>query len=61
MTASMRCALAAILAMTPVAPVVAQEPITARVDRVFAAYDRRDSPGCALAVYRAGEIVYSRG
>src|SRR5215216_1869710 len=32
-----------------------------RVDRVFAAYDRPDSPGCALGVYQDGRIAYSRG
>ena len=32
-----------------------------QVDRVFAAYDRTDSPGCALGVYRDGEIGYARG
>ena len=31
------------------------------VDKVFAAYDKGDSPGCALAVYRNGEIAYARG
>jgi CubicO group peptidase (beta-lactamase class C family) len=28
---------------------------------VFAEYDRTSSPGCALAIYRNGEIAYSRG
>ena len=32
-----------------------------RVDAVFAAYEKGDSPGCALAVYRNGEIAYARG
>lgn len=34
---------------------------TARVDALFAAYDRDDSPGCALGVYRDGAIAYARG
>ena len=33
----------------------------ARVDQVFAQWDKPDSPGCALAVIRDGEIVYERG
>ena len=33
----------------------------ARVDSVFKAYDRTDSPGCALGLYRDGRIVYARG
>ena len=35
--------------------------ITEQVDQVFAAWDKPDSPGCALAVMRDGEIVYKRG
>ena len=35
--------------------------ITQRVDRIFTTWDRPDSPGCALAVIRDGEIVYKRG
>jgi CubicO group peptidase (beta-lactamase class C family) len=31
------------------------------IDAIFAEWDRDDSPGCALAVVRDGEIVYSRG
>lgn len=31
------------------------------VDRVFASYDRPDSPGCAMAVYRNGSIAYAHG
>ena len=34
---------------------------TEQLDLLFAAWDRPDSPGCALAVYREGEIVYQRG
>lgn len=32
-----------------------------RVDKVFAEWDRADSPGCALGVYRGGQVVYKRG
>ncbi len=35
--------------------------ITARVDKNFAQYDKPDSPGCALAVIKGGQIVYKRG
>ncbi len=34
---------------------------TARVDSVFRAFDRTDSPGCALGVYQDGAIKYARG
>ncbi|MGH7568308.1 MAG: serine hydrolase domain-containing protein [Gemmatimonadales bacterium] len=42
-------------------PLPAQDSLTARVDRLFEAWDRPASPGCALAVIRAGRIVYQRG
>jgi CubicO group peptidase (beta-lactamase class C family) len=32
-----------------------------RTDQLFAEWDKPDSPGCALAVIREGEIVYKRG
>lgn len=34
---------------------------TARVDSLFAQYDRADSPGCAVGIYRDGQIAYARG
>lgn len=35
--------------------------IAKQVDKVFAKWDRADSPGCALGVYQGGQIVYKRG
>jgi CubicO group peptidase (beta-lactamase class C family) len=35
--------------------------ISAKVDAIFADYDKPDSPGCALGVIRDGRIIYSRG
>lgn len=32
-----------------------------QVDKVFAKWDRTDSPGCALGVYRGGQLVYKHG
>ena len=32
-----------------------------RVDRIFAQWDRADSPGCALGVIQNGKFVYQRG
>ena len=34
---------------------------TSKVDRLFAQWDREDSPGCALAVVKDGKIVYKKG
>jgi CubicO group peptidase (beta-lactamase class C family) len=35
--------------------------IQRKVDQVFAAYDKPDSPGCALGVVRDGNFIYKRG
>src|SRR5262249_29886083 len=34
---------------------------TEKVDRIFAAWDEESCPGCALGIYRDGEMVYERG
>jgi len=51
-------ALSCLLAGTAFA--AAQPPVPA-VDELFSAYDRTDSPGCALGVIRDGEFTYRRG
>ncbi|MEK6323659.1 MAG: serine hydrolase [Acidobacteriota bacterium] len=38
-----------------------KDPLSDRVDRVFAQWDKPDSPGCALAVIKDGQITYKRG
>jgi CubicO group peptidase (beta-lactamase class C family) len=35
--------------------------VAKQVDKVFAKWDKPDSPGCALGVYKDGQIVYKRG
>ena len=35
--------------------------VAKQVDTVFTKWNRSDSPGCALGVYRGGQIVYKRG
>ncbi|HSI47355.1 MAG TPA: serine hydrolase domain-containing protein, partial [Ideonella sp.] len=39
----------------------AADPTPAAIDRLFATWDKPDSPGVALAVVRDGKIAYSRG
>jgi CubicO group peptidase (beta-lactamase class C family) len=34
---------------------------SARMDPLFAEWDKRDSPGCALAIVQDGQIAYARG
>ncbi len=38
-----------------------EESVFAHVDKIFAEWDRTDSPGCALGVIRDGSLVSSRG
>ncbi len=39
----------------------ARDNLALRTDSVFRAFDRTDSPGCALGVYQNGAIRYARG
>ena len=32
-----------------------------KVDKLFAQWDKPDSPGCALGVIKGGKLVYKRG
>lgn len=37
------------------------ESLEAKVDQLFAQWDRPDAPGCALAVIEDGQLIYKRG
>src|SRR5262245_24981579 len=39
----------------------APNPNNAKVDKLFAQWDRRDSPGAAIVVVRDGAVVYQHG
>jgi CubicO group peptidase (beta-lactamase class C family) len=39
----------------------ADTSVAARTDRIFAQWDRSDSPGCAVGVFRDGRIAHARG
>lgn len=63
-----RYALAPILAAALATTVAAQPPrvgadssVHGRVDAVFAQWNRTDSPGCTVGVYRNGAVEYARG
>ncbi|HEY3203571.1 MAG TPA: serine hydrolase domain-containing protein [Thermoanaerobaculia bacterium] len=52
----------ALACLSAALPAASDAPDTkARVDAVFKDFDRSDSPGCALGVYREGKILYARG
>ncbi len=56
------CTLA-LATLTAAAPLTAaaQGAFAPRVDSIFAPYARPGSPGCAVGVFRSGQIAYSRG
>ena len=56
-------ALIALAAAQPVSTAPAAQSAQWRdsVDKVFAAWDTRQSPGCALGIYKDGRIAYERG
>jgi CubicO group peptidase (beta-lactamase class C family) len=64
-------ALLITLLIAPVAscgPVFGDEPpanlpadFTARVDGLFAKWNRRDTPGCAVGIVHRGQVIYSKG
>lgn len=56
-----RAAALVLALLLPSLPAVAADPSAEKVDAVFAAFAKPESPGCALAVYRAGTIAYSKG
>ena len=64
-----RYAIASMLAAALTAPQVRAQPPRVgvdssphgRVDAIFAQWNRTDSPGCAVGVYRGGVIEYARG
>ncbi|HSH89366.1 MAG TPA: hypothetical protein VK996_05245, partial [Ramlibacter sp.] len=39
----------------------AGEPTPADIDKIFAAWNKPDTPGVSLAVVRDGKIIYGRG
>ena len=40
---------------------LAADETTAKVDKIFARWDRTTTPGAALAVIKDGQIIYERG
>jgi CubicO group peptidase (beta-lactamase class C family) len=52
-------ALLVLAAASPALP--AADETTAKVDKLFASWDKTTSPGAALAVIKDGKIVYERG
>jgi len=53
-------AFALALRVPAAAPLQAQSA-TSRVDSIFATFDKRDTPGCAVAVVDSGRTVFSKG
>lgn len=49
------CLVATAPAQTP------EDPLTKKVDQLFATWDKPDSPGAAIAVIKDGAVVYKHG
>src|SRR5258706_12568237 len=47
--------------LAPAQAPVGEYSARSRIDAIFAPFDRTDAPGCIVAVYRAGEILYTGG
>ncbi len=45
----------------PAARTLLPDSLARTIDTVFAKFDRTDSPGCALGIYRNDQMVYARG
>ena len=60
-TAGVVVGMAGVLALASLAVVSAQGHVEARVDQVFARWDRPDTPGCAVSVMQDGRLVYAHG
>jgi CubicO group peptidase (beta-lactamase class C family) len=60
-----RAAVASVLVAALVAVTASarsdEDALQHQVDQIFAAYDKADSPGCALGVIRDGNFIYKRG
>ena len=54
-------AVTLLIASMPVQAQTLPPDVAGKVDAVFAKWNRTDSPGCALGVYRDGKIVYKHG
>ncbi|MFN0110727.1 MAG: serine hydrolase [Blastocatellia bacterium] len=61
----MRCfkavAVFVLLLALPVAGLSQSDGTAAKVDAIFANFDKPGSPGCALGVIKDGKLIYSRG
>ncbi|MCL4522953.1 MAG: beta-lactamase family protein, partial [Acidobacteria bacterium] len=51
----------AVLTFSSASLAFAQSAPSPAVDAIFSAYDKPDSPGCALGVVRDGKLAYTRG
>jgi CubicO group peptidase (beta-lactamase class C family) len=52
--------LVVLLMLSAIGTIFAEDK-TERVDKIFAFWDKPESPGCALAIVKDGEIIYKRG
>src|SRR5262245_24102513 len=59
---SMAIAVALLIAtLAQTSPTSSPNQLNEKVDKLFAQWDKPDSPGCALGVIKDGKFVYKRG
>ena len=60
-----RCSLAVVVlccCLVTIAPAQnGDDPLTKKVDQLFATWDKPESPGAAIAVIKDGAVIYKRG
>ncbi len=55
------CVVSWFMARELPAQLIDSKPLESAIDAVFASYDNDQTPGCAVAVYRDGEIAFAKG
>ncbi len=50
-----------ILMFCVIVPLLFADSLTDQVDKLFASWDKSDSPGCALGIIKDGQFIYKRG
>lgn len=51
----------AVLILLVFSPQLGADERSDRVDKLFARWDKKDSPGCALGIIQSGEFIYRKG
>jgi len=56
-----KCVLISVIIIAFISSAANPDTLTDQVDKLFATWDKPDSPGCALGIIKDGEFIYKRG